>query len=180
MDDHAALLMRSKRLTPAEAAVALPDEPGIYAIFVDDPASMPQPYADLLRERRTGLIYIGKAEESLRRRAYEEELRHRRAATFFRSLGAALGYLPPSGSLRDKANKKNYRFSTSDTQQILAWIDAHLKTAAIPLPTAAIEEAERRVIVASRPLFNLQNNPLALEVLKRARARCIAVAAGEA
>ncbi len=38
------------------------------------------------------------------------ELRARGHGTFFRSLGAVLGYLPPKGSLKGKSNQNNYTF----------------------------------------------------------------------
>ncbi len=169
-------LMESRRLRPAEAEGSLPDEPGIYALFVDEPASLPEPYAGVLRQRIGNLLYIGKARDSLRRRAYEEEMRHKRAATFFRSLGAVLGYLPEPGSLVGKANQMNYRFSSADTERIFVWIDRHLSATAVTMDAHLLDESEKTIIGATQPLLNLQNNPLKLAELELARSRCIAVA----
>ena len=60
---------------------------------------MPTPFGDLLVVRDMILIYLGKAGNNLRKRLGEKELCHKRSATFFRSLGAVLGYRPPTGSL---------------------------------------------------------------------------------
>ncbi len=173
-------LLTAKRLTPVEAGRSWRDEPGIYAFFVDAPESMPAPFASELQRRGTDLIYIGIARVSLRQRAYEEELRHRRPATFFRSLGSSLGYVPDYGSLVGKANQNNYRFSKQVTGRIIAWIDAHLRAVANAVPVVDVVRLEPMLIALATPLLNIQNNPSALADLKAARDRCRAIARGEA
>jgi hypothetical protein len=180
MDEFLRTLLAARRLTPVEAGQVWRDEPGIYAIFVDAPGSMPAPFSSELQRRGTDLIYIGKADTSLRQRAYEEELRHRRAATFFRTLGAVLGHLPDHGSLVGKANQNNYRFSKQATDQIIAWIDSHITAAAVTMPVADIVRIEPLLIAHATPLLNIQGNPSALAELKAVRDHCRAIARGEA
>lgn len=166
-------------LVPAPQAMSVaPAAPGLYAIFVESAASLPAPFSSILAERKTTLIYIGKAGDSLRRRLCEEELRHKRRATFFRSLGAVLGYRPVPGSLAGRKNGKNYTFSPADTTAISAWIDAHLAVRWVALPKAEAEAYERRLIPQLRPLLNLKDNPARLPELEALREECRRIAAG--
>src|SRR4051812_3142479 len=104
--------------TVEAAARLVPGTPGLYAIHVADPDTIPEPWRAKLRVSGQRLLYVGQASGSLRGRLIDEELRHKRAATFFRGLGAMLGYRPTPGSLIGKANQNNYRFSRTDTAEI--------------------------------------------------------------
>lgn len=163
---------------PPDAVAQAPDGPGLYAIFVDAASALPAPFGDLLAARDTTLIYLGKAGDSLRKRLGEEELRHKRAATFFRSLGAALGYRPPAGSLAGAKNQRNYRFSAEDTAAITAWINAHLRVRWLALPKDETEAYEPLLIALLRPLLNLKGNPSALPELQAVRTECCRIAGG--
>lgn len=81
------------------SADAIPNESGIYCIKLREGSTLPSKYGKIREDR---IIYIGIASKSLRKRLWEEELNHKRAATFFRSIGAMLDYLPPKGSLYGK------------------------------------------------------------------------------
>ena len=164
-------------LVPAPQAMSVaPDAPGLYAIFVDSATSLPDPFGAILAGRDTTLIYLGKAGGSLRRRLCEEELRHRRRATFFRSLGAALGYRPVPGSLAGRKNGKNYTFSPADTAALVAWSDARLSVRWVALPKATAEAWEPALIAHLRPLLNLTGNPARLRELEALREECRRVA----
>ena len=176
MDDHLNKLLNAAKLDASEAAEGLPAEPGLYAMFVAEPAAFPEPYRRLLRARQTDLVYIGRAKESLRDRAYDEEMRHRRPATFFRSLGAVLGYLPLPGTLLGRANQRNYRFSRGDTVRIMSWIDQHVRVSVLALPALELLDVEPGLIAAAQPLLNIQHNPACLSELRAARNRCVAAA----
>jgi hypothetical protein len=102
------------------AARKIDCQPGLYSIFINDPTTLPEPFRSRLIVKRTQLLYVGMASGSLYERLIEQELRHKKAATFFRGMGAAQSYRPVRGSLRDKANKRNYRFSPADSKQIIA------------------------------------------------------------
>ena len=175
-ESHEILLNLAPLTAPLEAVAQAPDAPGLYAIFVDDTTALPAPFDDLLASRSSALIYLGKAGDSLRKRLGEEELRHKRAATFFRSLGAVLGYQPPPGSLSGAKNQRNYRFSADDTAAITAWIDAHLRVRWLALPKAETESYEPQLIAALRPLLNLKGNPSALPELRAVREACRQIA----
>jgi ADP-ribosyl-[dinitrogen reductase] hydrolase len=163
-------------VSPIETIAQAPDVPGLYAIFVDAAESLPAPFGKLLAKRDTTLIYLGKAGDSLRKRLGEEDLRHKRAATFFRSLGAVLGYWPPEGSLANAKNQDNYRFSPQDTTAIAAWIDAHLRVRWLILPKAETEAFETQLIGQLCPLLNLKDNPKALPELRALRQTCKQIA----
>src|SRR4051812_37243154 len=121
-DSIAETLEIAGKLFPVVTAhTVVPAEPGFYAIFVDEPESLPSPFDRYLREKNSRLIYTGVASRSLYERLIEQDLRHREASTFFRGIGAILGYRPPSGSLVGKGNQNNYEFSTADTATIDAW-----------------------------------------------------------
>lgn len=172
-------LLGETQWSPPDALKALNDTPGIYAIFVDNPDSLPHPFRGILQGRNTQLIYIGKASKSLSQRLGEQELRHKRAATFFRSLGAVLGYRPQAGSLKGKKNQNNYRFTKDDTQAIIDWIDQHLKVSWLEIPVETIGEFEPALLNEARPLFNDTHNPDRLKELKRLREQCRQIARGD-
>jgi hypothetical protein len=173
--DHAlAHLTADSELMPIKQAESdLPkNKPGLYAIYTDEPGSFPEPFAGYLRERNNNLIYVGKASGSLYERLFEEDLRHTRPSTFFRALGPILGYLPPKGSLIDKKNQNNYRFSDEDTAAIVEWIDRHLKVRIVVVPADEIPLLEASVIVRLTPLLNTVHNPIALSELAELRSQC--------
>lgn len=178
-DEALQLLTDGSPLVSASAALkSAPDVPGLYAIFVDSASSLPAPFGAIILGRGTTLIYVGKAGDSLQQRLCEEELRHKRKATFFRSLGAVLGYRPPAGSLKGQKNQRNYSFSPADTAAIIAWIDAHLAVRWVALPKIETEAYEQRLIPQLRPLLNLKDNPARLAELQALREECRRVASG--
>ena len=148
----------------------IPDSPGLYCIKIRKGVALPKELGII---RDDGIIYIGKASLSLRERLWEEELNHRRAATFFRSVGAILGYLPPKGSLVNKKNKKNYRFSEKDTQEIIRWMEDSLLVNFVEATPYHVEEIEKVLIKKYRPLINIVHNPTPSSALKAARKRCV-------
>lgn len=152
----------------AEASDRVPNRPGYYAIFVDDALSLPNPYRDILRARETRLIYIGIATKSLCERLVDQDLRHRSPATFFRAIGAILGYRPAKGSLVGKKNQNNYRFVAADTAAIIRWIDGHLSVS-WSVAEPAMESTETALIQVHRPLLNTAKNPEPLTALASLR-----------
>ncbi|WP_347123301.1 GIY-YIG nuclease family protein [Microbacterium sp. SY138] len=157
----------------------VPDRPGLYAIKVRDRAALPQPFGNLLDSRDSDLIYVGIAGTSLRKRFLGQELRARGHGTFFRSIGAVLGFRPPSGSLVGMANGRNYTFAAQDNGAIINWINANLIVNWIEFAGAhAVEESS--LLRAHTPLLNLQGNPAALPQLKALRAECVRIASAGA
>ncbi len=148
--------------------LSIPDVPGLYCIKLKEGASLTEKYGKV---RDDGIIYIGKG-DSLRERLWEEELNHRRPATFFRGIGTVLGYLPPRGSLIGKSNQNNYRFSPEDTEAIKEWMRKSLLVNWVTLEPARMAETEKSLIMQYRPLMNTTNNPFPSRELAAARKRC--------
>jgi hypothetical protein len=154
----------------------VPDRFGLYAIRTRDLAALPDPYRAIAEERCSDLIYLGEATgQTLRRRFLRNELRGHGHGTFFRSLGAVLGYRPPAGSLLGKANQRNYRFSLADATAIVEWINANLDVSWVAFDEG-VHNAEVALIQKHTPLLNLRDNPDALPELSALRALCCQIA----
>ena len=146
----------------------VPDVPGLYCIKLRKGVRLPAKYGKV---REDGVIYIGKA-DNLRERLWEEELSHKRPATFFRGIGAILDYLPPKGSLIGYANQKNYKFSPEDTSAIIKWMKLSLVVNWIQLTPSLILDTEKELIVKYAPMMNTTHNPHKNKELAAARKRC--------
>lgn len=153
----------------------VPDIPGIYAIRISDVNALDSCFRDELISRGHNLLYFGIASKSLRERLWRQELNHERPATFFRSLGAILGYRPIKGSLVGKRNTKNYKFSPSDTNKIIEWIKSHLLVNFIAT-SDKLEDLEEHLIRTYKPILNIKKNPYKMEKVSKLRAECIDIA----
>lgn len=150
---------------------------GLYAIRICDPKNFHSELSGEVSSTKDVLIYIGKASKSLKVRL-EQELRGKGHGTFFRSIGAVLGYKPKKGSLKDKSNKNNFKFSEKgDQEKIIKWVNSNLfynyKEEA-----DGIEEKERKLIEKYQPLLNLQNNTNKSSFLQEKRKKCLELARG--
>jgi hypothetical protein len=152
-----------------DASRQVPDSPGHYAIFVENPEALSPVFA--ARIPRSGLIYMGIASGSLLSRLVHQDLRHHSPASFFRSLGAALGFRPSSGSLANYTRKNNYGFSVADTRRIIEWVDQHLSVSW--LCETPSEPEEKRLIQLHRPVFNIKHNPEKCQHLVELRRLCV-------
>ena len=152
------------------SADAIPNESGIYCIMLREGSTLPSKFGKIREDR---IIYIGKASTSLRKRLWQQELNHKTPATFFRSIGAMLDYLPPKGSLVGKKNNRNYKFSKEDTDAIKKWMKYSLRVNYIILEQSKIEEFEDSLIRKYMPLVNLDKNPQRSIELEKARKRCV-------
>lgn len=153
----------------------VPDRSEVYCIRIIDIDILPKPFNTFLRDRKHNIIYIGVATGSLKSRFLNQELRSNGHGTFFRSIGALLGYRPPKGSLISKANKRNYKFSLDDTQKIINWINSSLRVNWIELEDD-FEQLETALINKHRPLINISKNPSALKLLSDLRQECVQIA----
>ena len=145
----------------------LPREPGKYAFFVEEVARLPERFAQEAMTRPIPtLLYIGKADVSLVQRVWREECQHRRPGTFFRSVGAMLGYKSPKGG-------RNYEFAPSDKQRVIEWIAGNLR---VSWQAKVLEESHRvgelALINRFLPLLNLHGNPRKFGDLTILRAAC--------
>ncbi len=153
----------------------VPDVPGLYCIKLRKGVHLPAKYGKV---REDGVIYIGQASTSLNQRFWRQELNHIGAATFFRSIGAMLGYLPPKGSLAGKS-PRNYKFSPEDTEAIRQWLRQSLLVNCIVVEPSAIDDIEEALIRKYCPLVNIAENPSASAELSAARDKCVAYAKSE-
>lgn len=157
----------------------VPDDFGVYAIRLREGVDLPSPFGEVARDCGSSLLYIGEAGwQTLRVRLLGNELRAKGNGTFFRSLGAVLGYRPVFGSLAGRARQSNYRFSPTDQQAIIHWINGSLEVNWITLPRGETHETEKRLIGSLEPLLNLQHNARSLSELADLREVCRKLAAG--
>ena len=169
-------LMNEKNFKSADGIDNLvPKKSGLYCIRISDINKLSKPFNTFLAERRHNIIYIGIATTSLHQRFLNQELRANGHGTFFRSIGAMLGHRPSKGSLTDKANKRNYKFSSENEQKIIKWINDSLKVNWIEFNND-FEALETELINKYKPLLNLAKNPLALKELSDLRKECVRIA----
>lgn len=143
---------------------------GLYCIRLAAGKRLPQRYAPYLKGHR--IIYIGQSSVPLYERFWKQELNADGHGTFFRSIGAMLGYLPPKGSLIGKQTR-NYKFSHDDEQLIKSWMEENLVVNCVSLEKEYLDNEEQKYIVQYRPLLNITHNPDALDVLSEDRDKCV-------
>jgi hypothetical protein len=153
----------------------VPHSSGLYCIRIKDINNLPKPFNKFLSERQHNIIYIGIASKNLNSRCLNQELRANGHGTFFRSIGAVLGFRPPKGSLINKANKRNYKFSSADEQKIINWINKYLIVNWVEFQ-GNFEKIETNLIVKYKPLFNWSKNPKKLQLLQDIRTECVDIA----
>ncbi len=157
------------------SASEIPDAPGLYAIRIKDINKLPSVFSEELNKRGHNLLYIGIASKSLRERLWKEELNHQKPATFFRSLGAMLGFRPVKGSLSGKKNKRNYKFDEEDTEKIRDWIKEHLLVNYYVV-SDNLEDVEKQLIYDFKPIVNIENNPNKMPIISDLRHECVEIA----
>lgn len=168
---HKELLASGSRVRVPVAEKLIPRSSGIYAIFVDEGDLLRLSFSDCPSGQDV-LLYVGQASGSLYARLLEQDLRHRTPSTFFRGLGAALGYHPPAGSLVGKKNKNNYKFSPDDSGQIRKWIDAHVLVSWAEVSQEELDTIERELVLDLRPPLNTVHNPAPSALLASLRKTC--------
>lgn len=152
----------------------VPDTPGLYCFRIKNVNALPNLFSSILTERKYNIIYIGIASQSLKKRL-NQELRAKGHGTFFRSIGGVLGYRPEKGSLKTRANKKNYKFRFEDELKIIKWINANLKVNWVA-NNENLDDIESNLILSHSPLLNIAKNPLALKELQEIRRECVMIA----
>lgn len=168
-------LCASGQCSAENARTRVPAFPGYYAIFVDEPGAIPEPFGGELARRGTRIIYIGIATKSLHSRLVEQDLQHLGPSTFFRAIGSILGFRPQPGSLIGRANQRNYRFGAEDSAGIINWINKHLLVNWTEV-SPALKTTERALILTHRPLLNTNHNPDKLPALAALRHECRRIA----
>lgn len=147
---------------------------GFYSIQLMEGKSLPREYQSFLLTRAHKIIYIGKAEDQYLYNRICQEIRGVGHGTFFRSIGAVLGFLPPQESLIGKINQNNYKFSKEDKKEIIAWINSNLEISWISYDGDFTIEKE--LINKYCPLLNDRHNPQSLKELKQDKNKCRLIA----
>lgn len=147
---------------------------GFYCVKLKEKSSLPEKYDRILAKRAHRYIYIGKAEKQSLAGRLGQEIKHVSPGTFFRSIGAVLGYLPIQGHLVDKANQNNYKFSREDTSSIVEWLITNVEISIVN--HSGDFEVEKYLIRDVKPLLNDAHNPLSLDELRIDKALCRAIA----
>lgn len=147
-------------------STSIPQRAGLYCIKLRKGVTLP---TKIGKVREDGIIYIGKG-VNLYKRLWRHELNSKGHATFFRSMGAILGYMPPKGSLK---SGNNYHFDDNDTERIIKWMRQSLTVNYIVLDDASLSSVEKQLITKYMPLVNIQHNPNASEELRRLRSECV-------
>ncbi|HUH26693.1 GIY-YIG nuclease family protein [Gelidibacter sp.] len=161
----------------SETEKNIPDAPGLYCVRIKDPKALDAVFFNVLTERNHTILYIGVASKSLQKNFFEEELRAKGHGTFFRTMGAVLGYVPEEGSLVGKSNQNNYKFSTDHEQEIITWIEEHLIFNWIAT-TTDLHAVQAKLIKEHLPLLNLAGNPGVINNVRVLRNKCKAIARG--
>lgn len=150
--------------------------PGLYCIKLAPNGVLPEPFASKLQRHR--IIYIGQASTSLYDRFWKQELNAIGHGTFFRSIGAVLGFLPPKDSLKGKTTR-NYKFSSEDEVSIKNWLQNNVVVNCCECGVDEMDAKEEELIQNVRPLLNIAKNPNSLPELTAARNRCLEYAQGK-
>lgn len=155
----------------------IPDQPGLYCIRIANPKAFSEPFSKVLEDRKHNIVYIGLASQSLKKRFLGQELRAKGHGTFFRSLGAVLGFTPEPGSLIGKSNQDNYKFHPSIEKEIIKWIEANLVINWVVV-SDNLKGIENDLIKEHLPLLNIAGNPGALALVQELRNQCKRIARG--
>jgi excinuclease UvrABC nuclease subunit len=161
-----------------------PDSPGVYRVFIAHGGALA---GTRLAELADGaLLYVGKAEESLRGRDIGQHLATGRtgSSTLRRSLGAVL-----RGKLRlravprgdDEKATTNYKFDECGEERLTRWMEDNLLLSwTCCRSKAEAKSMERQVIRESAPALNLTHNTSGrfVPVVEELRAECRREAGG--
>ncbi|MFD2100651.1 GIY-YIG nuclease family protein [Flagellimonas iocasae] len=153
----------------------IPPAPGVYCIRIANPSLLKPSISKVLQQRNHNIIYIGMASKSLKVRFLGQELRAKGHGSFFRSLGAILGYTPEKGSLVGKKNQQNYKFSKSHEAEIIDWINNNLLVNWVECEND-LKHKEEALIAKYLPLLNISKNPGVLKEVIEARNNCKLIA----
>ncbi|WP_298529653.1 GIY-YIG nuclease family protein [uncultured Christiangramia sp.] len=152
------------------------EKTGIYFIRLKKNSKLPKKYQKIIDKRDNNLIYIGIAKGQSLKQRLDQEVYHKKPGTFFRSIGAVLQFTPIPGHLKNKANKKNYKFSATDTEKITNWLLANTEFTILPITDNF--KIEKDLIEKYCPLLNHSYNPSKLPELILERENCRSIAKG--
>ncbi|MBQ4915276.1 hypothetical protein J8L85_12560 [Maribacter sp. MMG018] len=171
-------LMNIKKFkSTADIDSLVPPKPGLYCICIKNIQMLGPDFSTVLKQRKHNIIYIGMASKSLKTRFLGQELRAKGHGTFFRSLGAVLGFTPEKGSLVGKKNQNNYKFSPKHQEEIIDWINKNLIVNWVEVDVN-LDATEKGLLKTYLPLLNLTGNPGKLTEVTQLRDECKRIARG--
>lgn len=147
---------------------------GFYCLRLKADGNLPQPIQRIFEQKSLRIVYFGKAEDQTLSKRIEQELYAKGHGTFFRGIGAVLGFTPEPGSLVGKSNQYNYVFNLIDKQVIISWIESNLEICVVNYRGDFC--IEKKIIGELRPLLNITHNPFALKELSQLKDRCRQIA----
>lgn len=166
------VLVNEKNFKPILASENdIPNAPGLYCIRIKNPKALDAVFSNVLTERNHTIIYIGSALKSLQQEFLNQELRAQDHGSFFRSLGAVLGYSPKTGSLVGEDNQDNFKFPAESEQEIITWIDENLIINWVSVANN-LSSIEEKLIVEHLPLLNIKGNPGVLNNVRILKNKC--------
>lgn len=149
---------------------------GFYCLRLKENSKLPDRYQLILDKRKFKYLYIGKAEGQNLGERLDQEIEHKGPGTFFRSIGCVLEYLPIKGHLKGHSNQNNYKFSTTDTAEIVEWLISNIEISIVEYNSSF--EIEKEFINKYCPLLNYNHNPMKLQELKEDKDNCRKIARG--
>jgi len=152
------------------------DKTGFYCLILKENSKLPDRYQNILVIRKFKYLYIGKAEGQTLGKRLGQEIEHKSPGTFFRSIGAVLRYSPIKGHLKGHSNQNNYKFSTTDTDEIAKWLTSNVEISIVE--NNGSFEIEKEFIQKYCPLLNDTHNPMKLKELKDDKDKCRIIARG--
>jgi hypothetical protein len=169
---HRAVALLS-RARPPEAAVALPDDPGLYTFWPKNTRAL----EDLRLADSAGheslaarVLYLGKAEDSIRVRVANTHLKPGKTghSTVRRTLAALLGLRPiprPSGIAKPTRSQlmqatANFGIEAADEEHLTTWMLANLELRTAASGWRPLETLERKVGAALKPPLDQERSPM--------------------
>ncbi|MCF8348733.1 MAG: hypothetical protein K9G61_07965 [Bacteroidales bacterium] len=152
------------------------DKTGFYCLRLKENSKLSDRYQLILDKRMFKYLYIGKAEGQTLRERLGQEIEHKSPGTFFRSIGCVLRYSPIKGHLKGHSNQNNYKFSTTDTAEIVKWLISNVEISIVEYSGSF--EIEKWFIQKYCPLLNDTHNPMKLQELKDDKDKCRKIARG--
>mgnify|MGYP001061491924 CR=1 FL=1 len=149
---------------------------GFYCLRLKENSKLPDRYQLILDKRKFKYLYIGKAEGQTLGERLGQEIEHKSPGTFFRSIGCVLRYSPIKGHLKGHSNQNNYKFSTTDTAEIVKWLKSNVEISIVE--NNGSFEIEKDFIKKYCPLLNDTHNPMKLQELKDDKDKCRKIARG--
>ena len=161
----------------------LPSAPGCYVLVADHEAMRE---LDLQACSGQTALYVGKSEDSIRKRASSTHLTKNRtgSSTLRRSVGALLRlkldlHPQPRSPKRTEKDIQNYKFDCTGETRLTEWIAANLRVMGVE--SCNPKATEGKLISGLHPPLNLMGweNPHG-EMIRAARAECANLARGRA